>query len=71
MTNVSRFVPALLLVLATPAVAVHAQPGSGPAAITGAEVEQRAQTAAGFPLAQASSVEDAPLVDGDVLNDPA
>ncbi len=70
MTNVSRFVPALLLVLAAPAVAVHAQPGSGPAAITGAEVE-RAQTAAGFPLAQASSVEDAPLVDGDVLNDPA
>ena len=32
---------------------------------------ERELTAAGFPLARARRVEEAPLVDGDVLNDPA
>ncbi len=32
--------------------------------------EARELTAAGFPLARAVPIDEAPLIDGDVLNDP-
>ena len=37
----------------------------------GGRVEARELTAAGVPLARAAPVDDGPLIDGDVLNDPA
>ena len=45
-------------------VAQQKDPGAG-------QVAQRELTAAGVPLVDAVRVDDAPLIDGDVLNDPA
>ena len=55
--------------LAPPAPAAA---GPEPQSDAGARrVEARETTAAGFPLVRARSVEEAPALDGDVLNDPA
>ena len=60
-----------LLVVIVLGCLVH--PGVAQAQQSAAEVNTiaRDSTAAGFPLARAWRVEDAPVVDGDVLNDPA
>ena len=72
----SRFMKPLvslgrLLVVAVLGCLVH--PGIAQAQEAAAEVNTvvGALTAAGFPLARARRVEDAPVVDGEVLNDPA
>ena len=61
--------PGRFLVVVVLGCLVH--PGIAQAQQAAAEVNTREVTAAGFPLARARRVEHAPLVDGEVLNDPA
>ena len=58
------FLGAWILFSPAPLAAQQSSPGES-------RLEARALTAAGVPLAEAVAVADAPLVDGDVLNDPS